>query len=247
MEFKGSEISIVQNFTVTSEGRYRIFSKCMERYAEVLSEYPFLVNFDYTEVLNGHPFLINFNMISHGAYHEKVRQTYDRLLGKVYFQTGNNKNWAKDTLSLVDKTDSPYIAYLMEDSLFDKNFTFEHFKEMFDEFKKHKCKHLLMGKVGKYSTSHWYAGKNIKNLKHLRVLDCNLCPYSHKTMSLVAIWERELFIECLKNTNNSKGLAGMDNFEIKNSFSSGYNIACPNYKLIDHVEEINNILYKERR
>jgi hypothetical protein len=101
MKFKGSELSIVQNFVVKSQGRLNIFNESVKRFSKVLKNYPFLVNYDTKE---------NYN---------KVRSTYN-LLDKVYFQQGENKNWAEDTLSLIEKTDSPYIGYLMEDSLFDK-------------------------------------------------------------------------------------------------------------------------------
>lgn len=226
MEFKGSELSIVQNFVVKSQGRLNIFDESVKRFSKVLKNYPFLVNYDTKE---------NYN---------KVRSTYN-LLNKVYFQQGENKNWAEDTLSLIEKTDSPYIGYLMEDSLFDKNFTTKSFTEMFNEFKQNDCAHLLMGKVGKYQKDKWYNSPNTK-LKHIRVFDCSTCPYHHKVMSLVAIWERELFINCLRNTNKDKGLKGMDNFERNNSFTTGYNIACPHYACIDHIETLDGIEYKER-
>jgi hypothetical protein len=34
--------------------------------------------------------------------------------------------------------------------------------------------------------------------------------------------------------------------EINNSFTTGYNIACPHYACIDHIETLNGIEYKER-
>ena len=113
-------------------------------------------------------------------------------------------------------------------------------EDLFEEFKSHNCKHMMMGKVDKYTYEH--------NHKHSKRGDCLWHFHSTKSptmfnnsgngvISLVGLYERSLFKKCLsKAIGKGKGLSGMHAYERLNVLKGNdINCSTPNKSFFTEV------------
>jgi hypothetical protein len=214
-------ITVIQNFVINHPERLRVFSEGFPKMAEVLGDYKFLVNYDSPNNV------------------EAVKNLYEKYNLNYEFSHNLNKNtWASQTYSMVEKATTDYVYYMMEDSIFhptiaDKTM----FKDMLEDFISDDCKHLQMGKVGKYAQSKLYEGRPHKTYNWIRTFTPNnnpcLCAFS-----LVAIWEKNLFMHLLSEVPPSSPIKEMDTFERNTNQYRHLQLrtAAPTVALVDHTE-----------
>ena len=191
-----SEISIIQNFVCNSKKRFEMIEDNIPNMARIFNPCPIIVNYDTDN------------------YDIEIYSLYKKHFENLTFNIGDNEDWATTTYKLLSYTDSPYICYVCEDIIFDPTFTKQQFNGVFEEYKKHNCSHLHMGRVQKYLTytSDWLKVMNKGN--YIYFGHCSKVKY--KTLSLDGLFKRDLFESALKHTiGKGNGIIGMDAFEYR--------------------------------
>jgi len=188
------EISVLQNFVCNSERRFNMIKDNIVNMARIFNPYPIVVNYDTDN------------------YDIEIYSLYKKHFENLTFNIGDNEDWAETTYKLLSYTDSPYICYICEDIIFDPTFTKQQFNEIFEEYKKHDCSHLFMGKVKKYNEIHtaWLERMN----KGTYIWFGHSTNVKYKSLALDGLFKRNLFKKALKYTiGKGKGISGMDGFE----------------------------------
>ena len=220
------EISFIFNFICTKKDRLDIIKQNLPHFAEIINPYPVLVNYD-TDV--------NF---------EEIKSLYEKHIENLHFQNKVGLDWGEITNELLEMTDSPYISYLTEDIFFHSDFNKEHFQNLFKEFKDNNCKHMWMGKVDKYTYERNH--KNSTRGNYLWHFHSSKSPNMFNNggrgvLSLVALYERDLFKNCLsKAIGKGVGLDGITVYEQQNTIKDAdINCATPNQSFFTEVHPNN--------
>ena len=216
------EISFIKNFICTKDDRLDIIRENIPHFAEIINPYPVFVNYDTD---------INF---------EEIKEIYENHIENLHFQKKLNQDWAEVTNEMLDMTTSPFISYLSEDIFFHPDFNKEDFQNLFEEYKLNNSKHMLMGKVDKYTYEHNHA--NSKKGEYLWHFHSSNSPTMFNNggqgvLSLVGLYDRDLFKTCLHKTiGKGKGLKGMEMYERLNTLKNiDINCSTPNQSFFTEV------------
>ena len=128
-------ITIVQNYICTIDYRLRLLLDNIPKLGNVYGDYEFIVNFNDT---------INLDII---------RKTYNQHIPKLKFYNNLRKDWALETLALVDQVKTPYLMYLCEDQMVYS--TPQDIKNILDEMVKLDIKFTNLTKIKKYSNKNY--------------------------------------------------------------------------------------------
>ena len=220
------QLTIIQNFVVTKEGRLQILKKQFNNLGKILGNYEFIVNYD-TE-----------------TYSKEVKSLYEENIPNFYFSNVVGQSWSKTTRSLIEKCTTPYIYYLVEDNIFFPETTNEYFNSMLNEFISNKCVNLNLGKVEKQRLEHNWTSPNTIN-KFIRTFRTDHSPIH--CLPLAGIWDKNLFLKILDTIKESNAYNELLQFEANsNQFRSPEYIAStPVVRIINHEENINGKTIKE--
>jgi hypothetical protein len=186
--YSGFELSVIQNFICTKPERLDMIKENLPKFAKAINPYPVIVNYD-TDI-----------------YAKEIYDLYNKYIDNLHFRQNFDLEWGTVTKDLIECTDSPYLMYLCEDIIFDPNLTHEKVNEVLNEYKHYGCKHMLMGKVDKYSQERWH--EKSKKAEHLWIFPSEDCPYFN--LSSDALFEREFFKKIVNESiGKGKGLSGL--------------------------------------
>ena len=222
-----NKLTVIQNFIVTKDSRMAVLKEQFNNLGDVLGDFKFLVNYD-----------TDINL-------KEVKSLYKKNIPYLSFTNTMKKNWSEVTKSLIEKCNSKYIFYMMEDTVFGPEVTSKDFNKLLDEFINNKCEHINMGKVEKYIKHPWPKGNN-KLHKYIRTFKSNHSPIH--CMSIVGIWDKELFLSILDKIKPEKNAySQLLQFErISKKFNNPNRIAAtPIVKICNHKEDASGIPTKE--
>ena len=209
--FKGHEVSLVQNFLCTMDFRLKQIETLIPQWAETLNPYPVIVNYDSE---------INI---------DKVYSLYSKYFTNLYFQQDLKREWRGPVMDLLNMTDSPYILMICEDYLFEPELTRKRFLKILDEYKTSNCSHLQLTKVHNYSEAKWHS--NSHKGEELWTFPAKKSPYP--LLPAAGLFKKDLYIDSLKNAKGF-GLKGLDAQEKSGIRHRDIICACLTNKLIGH-------------
>ena len=130
-------ISIIQNFVCTLDSIKQMITENLPRMAEVFKDVNFYVNYNTPKNL------------------EYIKKLYEDNVQNLYFNYSTSRDWGLDTIKLLEKVTTPYVAYLCED--FEYHSGREDWEELVSEaLIDAKVDFVMLAKIEKYSnTLNW--------------------------------------------------------------------------------------------
>ena len=188
------QLSVIQNFI--------IFENQKDRLDLISSDIGVKTT---ARVLDGCSFYVNYK---NTTFLDEIKDLYESNIENLFLFNnleGDDFNWPDITLQLVKESKTPYVMLITEDRLF-TNTTKEYFHNMMTDFIDKKVNYMAIGRLHDYTS-----GSKHKDItKFPKVFDSYydggeyLWLYKaknspNKSLSVDAIYKRELLIEKLEN------------------------------------------------
>lgn len=196
-------ISIVQNYICTNQKRLEFVQSSFPSWQKQFSNYKFYVNYNHTE---------NFNII---------KNLYEKYIPDYEIYNDLEKDWGKTTLSLINRVNTKYTLFLIEDFVA-VNDDISYFEKVLKEASENNCNYILMHKIKKYTHSSLL--KIYEERKNIYICDWDKYPAS--CLSIVAVFEtnviKTILNHYIKQNRDRKthGIHTPNNFE---DFYSNWN------------------------
>jgi len=97
-------VSIIGNFVCTKKNRFEVLKQQVPIMGKIFSDYNFYIN--YNTDINA----------------EEVKKLFENNIKNLYFTNDLTKDWGRTTLELVEKCDTPYVFYILEDYVYNYKF-----------------------------------------------------------------------------------------------------------------------------
>ena len=97
-------VSIIGNFICTKENRLKVLKEQVPVMSKLFSDYNFYINYNTT---------INLG---------EVKSLFENNVKNLYFTNDLSDDWGSITASLVEKSETPYVFYMLEDYVYNYKF-----------------------------------------------------------------------------------------------------------------------------
>ena len=224
------KVTLLSNFICSSKVRFAFLEQNTPKVAEVMGKWPCVINFDIKN-----------------KYTEKVKRLYESNFQNLVFENEVGTLWRDWMVEKLEKIETPYVMYPIEDVEFFDIFTHKILNQMLIDMKKFDVKHLLFGKVQKYRNI-LLKGKRDKDteVRHFWYHESVHSPYQQNSLTISALFERNFLLAKIKEVKPDKDtIKVLDNFERLGIRGQKIKVAIPNQVYIG--EPKNNIPMERNR
>jgi len=178
------KVTLLQNFICTSNERFQFMKTNTPKLGKVLGKWPCVVNFDIKN-----------------KFTDKIKNLYEYSFENLVFENNIDINWCDWMIDKLEKIQTPYVIYLIEDVEIFDIFSHKMLNEILIDMKKFDVKHLLLGKVQKYMTKvekRMVAFNADTEVRHFYFHNALSTPYRFNSFTLSAMFERQLMLDTIK-------------------------------------------------
>ena len=178
------KVTLLQNFICTSKERFQFMKTNTPKLGKVLGKWPCVVNFDIKN-----------------EFTDKIKNLYEYSFENLVFENNIDINWCDWMIDKLEKIQTPYVIYLIEDVEIFDIFSHKMLNEILIDMKKFDVKHLLLGKVQFYMKiikrryKDWKTDTEARHFYYHRALST---PYKYNSFTLSAMFEKQVLLDTIK-------------------------------------------------